>query len=415
MRAWLVVLSMLVGCDRLLGINSFPPPPVDADGIDAENFVPCSQMSMLADNFSDGALTHLWPNVYGSPSPTEQSGDATLRIVTSGSAYTLISTERYFDLRNSQLSLEITDSGLVDGQYDLELDSQQAGFGLQITRTATNLIFAELENNSPNQVASIPVDPTIRYWRIANHGKITSWETSTDGVTYITQATAMNVPFVGFMAVTIQAAMGPSNAGFVVTVADVNGGMPSGSACPIAELHDDFGGTAIDPQWSRSTVEDGTLVEGGGDLTFTMGKDNQNVLVALIASTFYDFSDGTLAVEIPQMIDTSNSGDTLRVAIGTVMGSTADFVASGGGLSLETNGMAVNSTTYDSVMMRWLRVSVQRQRPALGSLTDDGRTYTTLLKSGDLTGLDRTDVRIQIEGHSVTADSAVIDNVNVAP
>jgi hypothetical protein len=252
------------------------------------------------------------------------------------------------------------------------------------------------------------------YWSISNTQDVTTWATSSDGVDYTTQLQRSGLSYVGFMSVTLTTYQDPGQPAFTVSIDDVNGGTPMGQPCPIAQLHDDFSGASLDPQWARSSTSNGTITQAGGQLTLATDAD-VGTRVSLIASTFYDLRDGTLTLEIPQMIDPMDPNVELDVTLTNVDAAEAAFSQLGGTLSFRTgSGQSIGNTMYEPDEDRWLRLRVDNGS-IYWDVSSDNTMYTNVAQSNDVDGLDRMDVAVAVSGINAAAASAIIDNVNVSP
>ena len=305
MVSWFVAASvlasvlMVAGCDQLFGIGFTDPPDAalhDANdgGIDAPPSPGgmCSQMSLLADDFSDGNLQRLWPTLVGDTLPLETDGVVTLVMSPQALLPSTSMAARYYDLRGSQIDVKITDTGVGDGTYALELDAEdhREDAASRSIRSSTMLRFTTSHNGSSSQVGMLTLSTGEEpYWRISNTNDITTWATSADGITYTDRAGSVpgSLPYVTFMSPKIIANRGTTVTA-AITVSKVNGGTPNGSACAASQLHDDFSNQTLDQQWARSEADSsGLLAPAGGQLEMeACASGNANVI--LEPSTIYD-------------------------------------------------------------------------------------------------------------------------------
>ncbi|HEX7703742.1 MAG TPA: hypothetical protein VF403_23540, partial [Kofleriaceae bacterium] len=253
MRIAAVVVAMGVGC-------SSPHDVVPADApLDAPGHVLCSPISMLADNFQ-GPLG-LWAS---SPGIVDAQVNQRLEIkVTAPATWSSI---HYFDLREGSFMISL-DSDSATPKIDLEIVSQVAGNRAGFYRDGSTMELRRMTDGVDATVTSTAYDATMKYLRFRVTGDELALETSPDGVTFTALATA---PADGLTFVKVAMSFDTPGSSYTAFVADANGGTPSGTACPIAELADDFSGDLV--KWAASTTSGGgtiTNADGIAHLTFT--------------------------------------------------------------------------------------------------------------------------------------------------
>jgi len=197
-----------------------------------------------------------------------------------------------------------------------------------------------------------------------------------------------------------------------VYVDDVDGGTPTGAACAIARLHDDFSGSKLGDQWARSEMYNGTLTLAGGIAHATT--TGSNSLVSLGPSTVYNLQNGAISVEIPEVIaNASNNRVSLSVISGTGDRTTLTENAGmlGANAQIASGSAQIITAPYDPVAMRWWRIANQ----AAGTtweISADGVHWTMLGAPFPMSGIDRCDIAIAVESSSGTPGEAQFDNVD---
>ncbi|HEY6035642.1 MAG TPA: hypothetical protein VIV58_15315 [Kofleriaceae bacterium] len=425
MRSLALVLCLCTGCDRLFDLHQIPLAP-DARGSDAGHEpdagmagAACSQMSMLADDFSTDDLKTTWPasGVLDANLIAVSNGQVLIENL-SANSYAKLDPGRYYDLRESSFSASITDDGHMDADdyVLLELDSEIAGYGLQVKRDATLVQVTSLTPQQPPLLIGsfAYAASSTAYLRAGVSGGRLVLDSSADGVQWSPRTSVANAVGYTFVHPWIQTHRGAASQPFTVFVDDVNGGTPSGAACSITQLHDDFSGSKLGDAWARSPQVGGTIsvANGVADVTST----GTNSLVVLGASTVYDLQNGAVFAEIPVMIAnasqntvamsvTTGAGDTVTISQTNGIVTTSATIFNGGGA---TTGV----TPYDPVAMRWWRI--QNTTAGTGwAFSPDGVTWTAQPTTVHVTGIDRSDVGLAVVSNTGSAGDTRIDNVNV--
>lgn len=427
MRSLALVLLACTGCDLLFDIHKIELTP-DARAVDAApdrdaNMAggPCSPMSMLADDFSNDDLKIVWPQTAALASnQIAVSNGRLLMSNLSSNSFATLDPGRYYDLRGSYFSASITDDNMLDsGDYVLlQLDSEIAGYGVLISHDNTTMTINELTPSQPPValVSFAYVPAKHAYLRAGVIGGALVVETSGDGAQWSGAAQIPNATGFTFVHPWIQTHRGSSSPAFTVFVDDVNGGTPSGVACSITQLRDDFSGAALGPAWARSPHTGGALAVTGGvaDVTTT----GSGSLVVLGASTVYDVRDSAFSVEIPVVIANA-SQNTVAMSVTTGTGDKITISETNGIVTtavtlVNTGGQMASVAPFDPVAMRWWRI--QNSAGDTGwAFSPDGVTWTALPLKVQVGGMDRSDVGFAVLSTSGTAGDTQFDNVNVHP
>jgi hypothetical protein len=422
MRSFALVLLACTGCDLLFDIHSIPVVAGDGGGDSRNNDADlgpphCSPITMLADDFHVDDLSTMWPGTTTlSANVIEVSGGQALIENYSADSYATLDAGRYFDLREHYLSVRITDNGAMDMAdfVSLGLDSEVAGFAATFTRNNATMTFTEFTPTRELPIVSFTYDANDdEYLRVGVIGGALVFETSPNAVSWTRQATITDGSGFTFVHPSIQAHRGISSPEFTVYVDDVDGGTPSGAACPIARLHDDFSGALLGEEWARSEMYGGTLTLVGGIVDAqTTGVASK---VSLGPSTVYDLSNGAISVEIPQIIaDATDNRVTLMVVSG--IGDSTEMTENNGTLSanaqLSTSSAPMVLLPYDPVQMRWWRIA---NRPAgmTWEVSPDGASWMALDAPFPMGGIDRCDISIVVESASGVVGHTQFDNVDL--
>ena len=378
------------------GCSSHDAVPADAP-LDAPAHVLCSPISMLADNFQ--SPLRLWTS---SPGLVEAQANQRLEIMVTAPA--TWSSIHYFDVREGSFMISL-DSDSATPKIDLEIVSQVAGNRAGFYRDGATMELRRMTDGADATVTSTAYDATMKYLRFRVTGDELSFETSPDGTTFTALATA---PADGLTFVKVAMSFDTTGPAYKAFVADANGGTPSGTACPIVELADDFSG-GLD-KWAASTTSGGgtiTNADGIAHLTFTttgMAEDME-----LVSSTIYDIRSSAVALEVAQMVDVATT-QTLQLVV-TSSSAAVVFAQTSGKL---TAGLAakppISTNTYDPVAMRWWRIKAGATSVSW-EVSPDDNAWTGLAEVMQIDGLDQVDVSVVVAGKATSPSEAQVDNV----
>lgn len=425
MRCFALVLVLCTGCDQLFDIHSIDIPHVDGGPSDAPADTQpsgplCSPMSMLADDFTIDDLATMWPETTALSANQVVVVGAQLEIQNlSVDSYATLDAGRFYDLTDGAFSARITDDGHMDGSDFVQLELfSSVGYDLKIERDASNVnITYTAPQNNPVKIASFPYDAaTMQYFRVANLAGVMTIATSQEGSAYTPVATVPYPQNYTFLRPTIQAHRGISSPEYTVYVDDVDGGTPRGTACAVAQLHDDFSGTSIGSQWARSEMYGGTLTDHDGiaDLSTT----GAGSIVGLAAGTIYDMTNGELFVELPVLV-ASNASNSVELRVTTGAGDWFSWFETQGmliaGANFQGGATTVANLVYSPATMRWWKMASAAGVVQFAT-SSDGVTWTTLPNSlPQLQGIERCDIRLTVSSSSNVASDTQADNFNVHP
>lgn len=414
------LVCVLSGCDKLLDLREVTVPPSADAGTDA--FAPvvgCSPMSMVAADFEDGITSKWLPLVVGSqPMISGFYNGPQLVLVMGEQGYLTVSSEWFYDLRDDQFTIELGDSldTTAGNEYEIELESTRAGHALAFVRRGADLMFVHTTDAIRSELDRIPYDPVEhRFLRIAHLGGVTTWQTgATRTGEFEVRATATTLDWVDWMRVHLFATRG-SDTEFGISIESVGGVTSIGSACPIAQLADDFDGATLGSTWARSVAYGGTLEQANGSITMRMGTTAYNN-ISLSPATLYDLRGGSLTVEVPQMLDVSSTQEFViqvngidRVSVVTLEQVTNKLVAR------MTDDALVASADYSPTDHRWLRIR-EGGGTVFFEVSADGTTFNPFGQASGVTGFEHASIGAFALGAPIATASAVqIDNVNIAP
>lgn len=344
---------------------------------------PCAKLATLVgDDFDDGVRAPFW-GAFADPgtSVTEQNGRLVITpAMNTAPAHAGYFTHRYYDLRESHISIEIVqmvEPGSAQAYLQVRLD---AGEQLEFLQTGGQLNFVDWRNGVGNDLGSVEWSAAVRFWRLRETAGTTYWETSSNGTVWTVRASQPSRPGLDHVQVQIGAGtyMSEPMPG-VLRVDNVNGGPVSGGRwCPIATLRDTFSdGTAV-PLWNWRYAEVGcTLSEASGEVTMSPSGAAGSEC-HYVASAAYDLTDGFVSVRIAGMVDTATSAsawlqvlgpDSSSVGIRQQQGTLACARQTQGGPS-------VVATLYEPAQQRYWRLRESAGR-VYCETSPDGTTWTS--------------------------------------
>jgi len=378
----------------------------------------CSAMTMLADDFSIDDLATMWPQTttLGANQIAVNAGKLEIRNYTVDS-YATLDAGFFYDLRDSWFAASITDDGAVDDSDFIQLEMvSSTGYDLKIIRTNTLVTVTETApNHNPNQLASFPYSASaMPYFRVAQLGGTMTVDTSSDGSNYTSRATIPDLVNWTFARPSIQTHRGISSPQFVAYVDDVNGGTPAGSACPIAQLKDDFSTQVLGSQWANSESYGGTVTvhDGIADLA----SDGAGT-TALGSSTVYDLRADAVFLEVPTIV-TSAMANTVELRVTTGTGDKIEWLQTQGTLTSAATASGASTSSvllYSPTAMRWWKIGFTNGTLGWGTSADGLTWVNVAAQPPSLTGIDRVDVRFIVTSNSGVASDTRVDNVNVHP
>lgn len=420
--AALVVLAS-AGCDQVFNLHrpadAGPDVPV-VDVADGSVDVACSTISMLYDTFDVDNIMQCYPGSFAAvPGSLAVEGGRLAMKNLAPDNYVTLESIYYYDLRDRAYTVHITDDGdfPTAGAYlNVTLHGERPDNYALFTRQGGRLQFVVRDGVTDHTVTSLDyVTNDFPYQRIRVEGTTILFETSTDGVQFTMQGSRSLDGF-EFVRATIQTYRGPSTPVYNVYVEQIGDGSPPSPACPVSQLREDFSGTSLGPQWSRTVAFQGMFqLDGGSFLATTNGVTSGQAVVALQPSRVYDLTEGAFWVEIPRMMMPSPQ-KTVSFNIAAPGGDSISIDQSNGTLYARAyhNSAALNpfSGPYVAATMRWWRIS-NMQGVTRWEISPDGVAWTPLSTTTSLVGFDRVAIVLQAYSTAVDEDAARFDNVNL--
>lgn len=378
----------------------------------------CNAITRIADDFAIDRRASLWSGAFFDGTTSGQVTNHSLVLTAEANAamsFAGFQTGQYYDLRGRRTSVELVQpvSGTA-ASNGIEL-GYSPGTYVQLEETGGTLLASQRLDGTYSVMQTIPYDRVAhRYLAFSERAGRLYWETSSDGVTFVTLFDEV-APFdVALVTVTLYAGtQTPDPAPGSATFQSFNGGVADGSpACKANTLVDTFDDGAIGHLWERSFADACcTDTEPGGQVV--LASNGTAGYVSRRSSAGYDLRDTAISVRtsgplantpmysaLEAVIDPKNyvqiemrqSGYLLnRVAAGVQMQNPSALVAGDDFLRLrEASGQLFFEASSDRVTWR-----VLDQEP---------------------TPLDLSDVVIGLEAGNngnASANSVAFDDLNV--
>lgn len=322
----------------------------------------CGRPDVFTDTFDD--LHEMWGWSFENPnSPRAVTGGHGVVTLTGSTGYSGFGTSRWFDLTGGRVFVEVPVMANPATHAHAIVQVMSGGENrLVIVQENGTLYFDRWLAGVATTIASKPYDATAdRWWQLREAGGTVYWETSQDGVSFVTRASAPTPGFAGTVRIelaagTWQAETAPGEVHFD----NLNGGgSPAGRWCKTASMSDDFEDGTPGMTWMRPYAGGGcTWAETGGGAVMTPSMTGG--YCGYVSGTDYDLTDSSILVEVTEMV-------ALTPSIGAYFkAETADDDAVeisqwGGTLSFVywLNGSMKNvvaSVTWDPVAHRWWRI-----------------------------------------------------------
>jgi hypothetical protein len=274
----------------------------------------CNQMTLVADDFNGGAISSLWGFHYGFNGAATSEPGGHLRIDVpaglDGAAYAGYTTDRYYDLTGSHVTVEIGTMVNVDGHAQMILqlygtaafNAENAGFEQQHGE-----LKMFVRKDGVDDTLSVPYDgATMRFWQLREHDGELLFETSPDGDAWTIQRQVVPPFPLTLLRVDVSAGVyqNEPDPGFAEFVA-VNGGQSAGDRCKVGQLSDDFDDGVVDGRWANS-YGDPSCQAGEQDGAFAATVTDASVGPAYCAyrsAAAFDLTGSQLVLEVDQMIE----------------------------------------------------------------------------------------------------------------
>jgi hypothetical protein len=272
----------------------------DQDGTGPLPPTPCGSASLLGDDFEDNELGDPWVADWDGGSVTEAGGAVQISLAGTPDGDTVhagLLSHRRTRLRNVRLSVEVLEVPAADqlGRFALAVEDPMGDI-VELAVT-TGRLQAGRRGDAP--VVDLAYDALAhRYWALRETEGTLYWETSPDGENWTILA-GDSAPVVNLASVRARlegtAHSGAADGG-TIRFDDVNGGVPTGQWCPVAELSDEFEDTVLAPQWVSEASGGCAVTVGGAAVLAGTGGE---ATCSLRSSALFDLTGGSLTVKVP--------------------------------------------------------------------------------------------------------------------
>lgn len=406
--AFLVCLS---GCSALFGLDEVvAPPPPDAVPDARPPVMGCTPVSLVHEEFD--AASVWFPTVTGSA----LLANGALRVViVANDSYVTISGERFYDLRDDQLTYEITDTGLdSDSSIEVRIDADPEDKSwLQFYRTGTKLLLQRASGDGLTRLlAMVDYVPAMhRFLRFKHSGTQVLLQTSGTGTNdFVDQVTAFDVEWAATARPRIVLHRGKAASMFDVSLHSVHGGSSPIGACPIRQLQETFDGDSVAPLWKRSTAyAAGTVSQSGGAIELANMPD-VNLSATIAPLGLYDLTNASITIDIEQMFETAG-GLSFELGFQGLGGRAEILKQEMGTLSVEHyDGSVVATKPYVAASMRFWRITTVANKVTWAT-SGDGVTFDPVAETTGHLGLDRADIFLRGNGMSSAQTSVRISSI----
>ncbi|MEO5726081.1 MAG: hypothetical protein ABI134_12505, partial [Byssovorax sp.] len=282
----------------------------------------CGGTSVLVDDFSGGDPGEVLAMYYGGGAIASRTGgEAVVAMPGNSASYSWgeFDSNRAYDLRGDSLSIEVTSapnpttSGMV--WYGVGYKDNYVG----IYEQHGVLHFEYMIAGSQTLLKTTAYDPVAhRHWRVREDGQTTSWETSSDGVSWKTMTQVPTATLAPMNLVWLWFGGGMDSG--EVSPAEIHfdrlngGGAPKEKWCPVSSFKDDFNDGVKSRAWDRSWEDKpGMLAETGGELVVTL-VPNAEGSASYVSASAFDLTSSSLLVEVPSAVSSADGSKT-RIAL----------------------------------------------------------------------------------------------------
>jgi hypothetical protein len=370
-RGALVLVTLVTACGRLGFPSISDGGGVVGDGPggpDATSSTPCSGPTTLTDNFDDGVAGPDWnPFTFPGMTAAESGGELvlTLPAVTTSSNYGGYDSKRYFDLRDSRMFVEVTQTTSPAGHAQTYFgcyDFNNANSAEIVFENGELVATLNLAGNFMT-IGNVAYDPVAhRWWQIRESQGTLYFEASSDGITYTAIAAVPTPSFVSAVGISLTVGTYQNETATGTARFDnLNGGnAPVGGSCKASTLRDDFNAGAIGAQWVRSFAAGGcTNSETGGNVVMTH-QSNASSSCGLVGPFGYDLTDDAIFVGMVGT-PTVTGPDNVYLAVIDASGQSVSVDEGGNMLQLihyvGGTDTTLSSVPYDPVQHRYFRPS----------------------------------------------------------
>lgn len=272
----------------------------------------CGTIRVLREDFAVPELPGLWSKGESNAEVKFDDGKLVFDLPDDlGDAYALLRTLRRYDLRYSEVVVEVVgvpeQSDATSTHFQLSSDSTNA---LRLV-LRDGALRAETRTNaySWSEVASTTFDQTEhRWWRLREDGASTHWETAAQsqgpwtGLAAVLSATLFPLDYLQLELRTDTTV--PTAPAGSTSFDNVNGGVETQPRCKISTLTDDFEDGFRSRAWLRSEGDEGsTGVEYGGELVLSLSPARSNADYRYISSRGYDLREDAVVVRLGGELD----------------------------------------------------------------------------------------------------------------
>ena len=389
---------------------------------------PCGGMYLLAENFEQPVDTNWTWETYAGPGTTvtQGNGQLVLKLPTNAttSHYVELQSQRMFDLRDSEMSVEVLSVPNPATSAQTSFIAYYDGNNNVRFQYEQGMLYCATKKNGINSVkASIAYDPVqLRYWRMREQAGTVYWETSPDKMNWAirSQTPSATAPPVDSVLYLLDAYVsGVQTSAGEARYDNVNGGgTPMGKYCPTSYLQDNFDDPIRAQAWARANEGDGcSHVEMGGELIITPSTTT-STYCGYTSAQSYDLTSNSATVEVAQTPNTSADTATFFKLEGE-KGLLA-IVQEGGELFMRYqtvgNSSDLAAKPYDPIAHRWWRIR-EKNGTTYWETSANGTNWTIAAQTMNPVPVTAFDIQLVAGTGSAVMNpgEAHFDHFNIGP
>lgn len=345
-----------------------PDPEPDAGAGDPQ--VGCGKVRQLADDFAGPALSRQWFQVFSGGGTIQVVAGALQLVLPAGDGdppLAAIGSNQVYDLRASEVSIGVPFVGdpSLGTTVALEVSTRDDARAVAIAHRGGRLLALRRTPEGETSDSIAYVAAQHRYWRLAaSDGRLHFQAAPAGSGPWTTFSEIDSPPWLDRVRVELRhSAPTPLADTLVAQLEALNGGLPVGRPCPLAELSDTFDDEGEGPLWSASSATGWcSLREVGGEIVITPTVSTTppegGQFCRYESVRRYDLEGSSITASVNEMIGSAVDGYVDIVLLEDSAGVGVGFWAVSGRLLCQRGQENVCDLAYSAEQHRHVRVSV---------------------------------------------------------